>query len=177
MKIRTRPGFTLIEMLTVIAIIAMLIGMLLPAVQKARESANRASCLNNEKQLVLSMHMFHNDHNRLPHLHIMVCSPEPDLPAYPGATWAVQLLPYIEQNNLYSQWDLTLDYYKQKALARENPLKIMLCPSRRSTQTPPTLSISGDYPLDGNSTTNTPGTLGDYVVVIDRSGHVELDKT
>jgi prepilin-type N-terminal cleavage/methylation domain-containing protein len=89
---RHRPGFTLIELLVVIAIIGVLISLLLPAVQKVREAANRAKCLNNLKQVGLGMHNYHNTHGTFP----------------PGATgtwtagWAAYTLPYIEQANAYN---------------------------------------------------------------------------
>lgn len=86
---RTR-GFTLVELLVVIAIIAILMGLLLPAVQMAREAARRAQCGNNIRQLGLSLHMQHDNKNRLP-------------PGWDtlGWTWGAFSLPFIEQGNLY----------------------------------------------------------------------------
>src|SRR5881275_1096338 len=98
-----RRAFTLIELLVVIAIISTLIGLLLPAVQKAREAAARMSCSNNLKQLGLAMHNYEGGLGRLPPSRVRVG----------GATWAVVILPQTEQDNLYRQWDLSRSYYQQ----------------------------------------------------------------
>src|SRR5215207_947703 len=98
-----RRGFTLIELLVVIAIISILIGLLLPAVQRVREAANRLSCTNNLKQIGLAMHHHHLTFERLPPSRVT---------AY-GATWAVVILPEMEQDNLYRQWNLQRPYFQQ----------------------------------------------------------------
>ena len=81
------------------------------------------------------------------------------------ATWAVLILPYIEQNNLYSQWDITQIYYDQSDAARLTQVPTYFCPSRRTSQSPPGHSISGDQNDDigpGVLGPFVPGALGDY---------------
>jgi prepilin-type N-terminal cleavage/methylation domain-containing protein len=108
-----RRGFNLIELLVVIAIIAILIGLLLPAVQKVREAANRARCQNNLKQIGLALHNHHDTHNEFP---MGSRNDRPELLTAPRTTYMIELYPYLEHENTYRRWNPnvnigTLDAY------------------------------------------------------------------
>lgn len=135
-----RRGFTLIELLVVIGIIAVLIGLLLPAIQKVRESAARLQCKNNLKQIGLALQNYHDRANGFPPGYFSNLQPgtQPSDPngdctwneIGPGWGWAAYLLNDLEQNNLYQQIRFDLDIKDPaNASVRATTLKVFICPS------------------------------------------------
>lgn len=122
-----RNAFTLIELLVVIAIIAILIGLLLPAVQKVREAAARMSCTNNIKQMSLALHNHHDAVGTFPQSRSV-----PLAVGQPAVTYSVHthILPYMEQDNIHKLVDFTVDWgHANNATPRGAIVKSYYCPS------------------------------------------------
>jgi prepilin-type N-terminal cleavage/methylation domain-containing protein/prepilin-type processing-associated H-X9-DG protein len=165
-----RTAFTLIELLVVIAIIAILIGLLLPAVQKIREAANRSKCSNNLKQIGLAIHNYHDTRGFIP----TSISPwaEGGAPPRNGRGWITESLPYIEQDNLARQLEptRTTDFFSappdgllgtnMQALVK-TVLPVYKCPSDGISPKTSTQQYQWDVPPREVATTNYKGVIGD----------------
>src|SRR5262245_52130226 len=158
-----RRAFTLIELLVVIAIIAILIGLLLPAVQKVRDAAARMTCQNNLKQIGLGLHNYENANSYFPPAYSIIATPPPS-----SVSWGVYILPYVEQDNLYKQYNLTgaIGANPNQTVVSTH-LKIFQCPS---TPNPNRLYTDGPVPGAafvsswGAGTISWTASAGDYTV-------------
>jgi len=146
---KNRGGFTLVELLVVIAIIGTLVGLLLPAVQQAREAARRSACTNNTKQLGLACLNYESTRKRLP------AANDRATQSTSGYSWIVHILPFVEEVNLYNSISsattrFSLNYSSTNAgTANVNTaLPQLVCPS--STLTNPNTSIT----TEGQAITN-----------------------
>jgi type II secretory pathway pseudopilin PulG len=140
-----------VELLVVMAIISILVSLLLPAVQQAREAARRSSCQNNLKQIGLALHNYHESFlvfppgavASSPPLTVVICSTATGFgainawgeaalgPGFHGTSWLLQLLPALDQANIYGQWDFNTSVAGNAAVARTN-IPLFYCPSRRA---------------------------------------------
>ena len=137
-------GFTLVELLVVITIIGILIALLMPAVQAAREAARRVQCQNNLKQIGLALHSYETAKGCLPPGAILAINYAIDqhtpydpwfeaaskAPGNHGTSWMLQILPFMEKNNLYEQWDFTKSVLGNQAIASRD-ISGFYCPTRR----------------------------------------------
>ncbi len=151
LPLHPRRAFTLIELLVVIAIIAILIGLLLPAVQKVREAAARSTCQNNLKQIGLAIHNYNSSQGMLPAAYTLLQSPDPDPNArfagkLVGLSLHANLLPYIEQEVLYARLNPNVSEFDTVNIPPNGPhsganlayaqvVKTYLCPSDPAKQT------------------------------------------
>jgi prepilin-type N-terminal cleavage/methylation domain-containing protein/prepilin-type processing-associated H-X9-DG protein len=136
-----RKGYTLIELLVVVSLIAVLIGLLFPAVQKVREAAAHAECTNNLKQLALACQHYEQAFGVLPPARVA-------RDAY--ATWPILISPFIEQSNLFQQWDVHQGFSSQTFTARQTTVRLFFCPSRRKPMSSPAAqNVGPNGSLDG----------------------------
>lgn len=152
-----RRAFTLIELLVVIAIIAILIGLLLPAVQKVREAANRMSCQNNMRQLALAMHNYSLNNGYFPAAMYSVVAP--GNPSGTRHSWRAFTLPFIEQGSLQSLYKFDRHWHAPENFdAVQTQVKTFLCPSVPQRQSVTAVG-SLTYPsgLGGNDYETTNG--------------------
>ncbi|WP_166822166.1 DUF1559 domain-containing protein [Thalassoroseus pseudoceratinae] len=138
-------GFTLIELLVVIAIIAILIALLLPAVQQAREAARRTTCKNNLAQIGLALLNYEHAYEVLPPGVVNPTGPIRSVPEGYHMSWMVQLLPYVEQVQMFRQFDFSKSIYApENAKVRAVALNTYFCPSSPGPQ----VRESGDHIVD-----------------------------
>jgi prepilin-type N-terminal cleavage/methylation domain-containing protein len=139
---RRQPCFTLIELLVVIAIIGLLVALLLPAVQAARESARRMKCKNNLKQLVMSMHNYESSLRRYPPSMVLTRNSATD-------SWSAQarVLPYIELDNLYDGIDFNLGYNAAPKI-KTTRVATYQCPSEMNSRVRISNGVEVHHPLN-----------------------------
>ena len=162
MRRNGQRGFTLIELLVVIAIIAILIALLVPAVQKVREAAARTQCQNNLKQIGLAMHNYHSLHKVFP----AGAMQSPSFGTNCTGSWAVAILPFVDQDPMYGRLDLTQQFYSVNPgtvlanvdtlkgfapkvfVCPSSPLPLLICPE--DLNSPPAATFWGKNILAGN---------------------------
>jgi prepilin-type N-terminal cleavage/methylation domain-containing protein/prepilin-type processing-associated H-X9-DG protein len=153
---KPRSAFTLIELLVVVAIGALLVGLLLPAVQSVRERANRLSCQNNLRQIGLALHTYHGAHQSFPPgYQATLATADPNFTTAPGWGWAAFILPHVEQGPLYGQVGAAIASNTSiadasLAQAIQTRISIYVCPSDIVTSGPfAVYSLAGKttYPL------------------------------
>ncbi|QDT66303.1 DUF1559 domain-containing protein [Calycomorphotria hydatis] len=167
---KLRPGFTLIELLVVIGIIAILIALLLPAVQQAREAARRSQCKNNLKQIGLAMHNYHDAYSTLPPCYIRNREASDNDGHW---TWSAMILPFVEQAALFQKFDVGAKTASQglgaETVAFQSRYEIFRCPSDTGPTIYPGSGSSLGYtinldPPSGSSQSNVPVAITNYVV-------------
>ena len=158
--VKKRSAFTLVELLVVITIIALLMGLLLPAVQQAREAARRSRCENNLKQIALAAHNYSTTYGYLPQSHRPVGNT-----AAPRISGITELLPFLEQGNLYKNYDFTKNWSDPaNAGVAQRVVPTLICPSSidptRLDGDPNTKSTSSGWSPAVAAVTDYSATIG-----------------
>jgi prepilin-type N-terminal cleavage/methylation domain-containing protein len=131
----TRRAFTLVELLVVIAIIGILVALLLPAIQAAREAGRRASCQNRIRQLAIGLHEFHDVHDKFPpgaqNNVLPIPNPPGNTSMFVGTSWITHILPFIEQKPLYDQyrWNEAYNSNNNGQVVGRTVIQTLYCPS------------------------------------------------
>jgi prepilin-type N-terminal cleavage/methylation domain-containing protein/prepilin-type processing-associated H-X9-DG protein len=160
-----RGAFTLIELLVVVAIIGVLIALLLPAVQKVREAANRLKCKNNLKQIGLAFHNYHSAQECFPPGFASQTAKVDGPSLGPGWGWGAYLLPYLEQDNVHRQIDFTKDIADPaNAQVRVTSLAVFRCPSDGPPSPTVTIRDRSEAPICDVAFGNYVGMAGVYEV-------------
>lgn len=144
-----RRGITVVELLVVMAIIGLLAALVLPAVQAARETARRASCQGNLRQLGMSLHLYHDSRQQFPPGLYNTVWPAPDR-NYDRRDWLFGVLPYLEQSALYDAIDAqqrSATDYPWYAAGASNPVETLFCPSDPAS--PKTWGLGGTEVSEG----------------------------
>lgn len=171
-----RTAFTLVELLVVISIIGLLVGIAIPAVQSARESARRTQCQNNLRQIALGTELFHDSFKCYPPGRYQSRPGDPDNLRCGGdeTTWLARILPYLEQSSIEEEWDYGLEYAAHEDRVREFRVPVYSCPTRRRPGNAVangllsagagtiTLPCGCQVPVGGEGGATATGAVGDY---------------